>query len=221
MRTHGWGGRAPRSDAEAIERILDAAQEALDASGPEMSLADVARRLDVTRQTVYRYFPSVDELIVATANRATLPFVEQLVLHLRGIEDPAAACVESLAFVIDQLQHDRYLRIALALGTPSNRAADVTSPRAIEQGVGLLRSLDVDWHAHGYDEAMLREIMGHELRILQSLLVDPSDHDGRGDLRAYLDRWLTPAIRALPLTRVENLRTPPVLPVGSPVAPVR
>ena len=116
MRTHGWGGRAPRSDAEAVARILDAAQEALDACGADMSLADVARRVDVTRQTVYRYFPSVDELILATANRASLPFVERMVLHLRGIHDPAAACVESFVYVIDQLPHDRYLRIALALG---------------------------------------------------------------------------------------------------------
>jgi AcrR family transcriptional regulator len=204
MRTHGWAGHAPRTDDEAVERILDAAQEALDASDAteaELSLADVARRLGVTRQTVYRYFPGVDALVLATADRATLPFVERLLLHLRGITDPAAACVEALAFVFERLPHDRYLRIALALGTPSSRAREVTSRRAVDQGVGLLRSLDVDWTAHGYDDAMLREIMGHLLRLLQSLLLDPTDTEGRGDLRAYLDRWLTPAVCALPTAK--------------------
>ena len=198
MRTHGWGGRTPASDGEAVSRILDAAQAALDDSGGDLSLADVARRLGVTRQTVYRYFPSVDELVLATADRATLPFVTRMIEHLRGITDPADACVESFAFVVEHLPHERYLRIALALGTPSSRAAAVTSPRALDQGVGLLRALDVDWEAEGYDDAMLREIMGTQLRLLQSLLVDPADVEGRGDLRAYLHRWLAPAVRGLP-----------------------
>jgi len=219
MRTHGWGGRAPRTDAEAVERILEAAREELDVAGADMALADVARRLGVTRQTVYRYFRSADELILATALRATRPFTERMLGHLRGIEDPAAACVESLAFVIESLEDERYLRIALALGTPATRAAEITSPMALELGVGMLRGLDVDWESHGYDEALLREIMGHQLRLLQSLLLDPADVEGRGDLRAYLDRWLTPAIRGLPAAR--RMRTPPVVPVGSPAAPIR
>ena len=219
MRTHGWGGRAPRTDEEAVERILDAARESLESAGADMSLADVARRLDVTRQTVYRYFPSVDHLILATANRANRPFTVRMVEHLRGITDPAAACVESLAFVLEALPHERYLRIGLALGTPTSRAVAVTSPMALDMGVDLLRSLDVDWEAHGYDQAMLREIMGHQLRLLQSLLVDPADVEGRGDLRQYLDRWLTPAIRALPTAR--GWGTPAVVPVESPPAPIR
>jgi len=223
MRTHGWGGRTPRTDAEAVERILDAAQESLEQAGADMSLADVARRLDVTRQTVYRYFPSVDHLILATANRATRPFTVRMMEHLQGIEDPAAACVESLAFVIEALPQERYLQIGLALGTPTSRAAAVTSPMALEMGVDMLRSLDVDWDGHGYDEAMLREIMGHQLRLLQSLLLDPADVEGRGDLRAYLDRWLTPAIRGLPaaVRRTRDGKAPAVVPVESPPTPVR
>ena len=137
----------------------------LEESGADMSLADVARRLDVTRQTVYRYFPSVDHLILATANRATRPFTVRMMEHLRGITDPAAACVESLAFVIESLPDEKYLRIGLALGTPASRAAAVTSPMALEMGVDMLRSLDVDWDAHGYDDGLLREIMGHQLLL--------------------------------------------------------
>ena len=74
MRTHGWSGAAPASDDEAIARILDAAGKAIDARGADFSIADVARTLGVTRQTVYRYFPSTDALLVAAAVHAADDF---------------------------------------------------------------------------------------------------------------------------------------------------
>ena len=67
MRTHGWSGSAPATDEEAIARILDAAGKAVDERGADFSIADVARVLGVTRQTVHRYFPSADALLVAAA----------------------------------------------------------------------------------------------------------------------------------------------------------
>ena len=54
MRTHGWAGSTPASDGEAVARILAAARKAIDARGADISIADVARTLGVTRQTVYR-----------------------------------------------------------------------------------------------------------------------------------------------------------------------
>ena len=47
-------------------------------------------------------------------------------------------------------------------------------------------------------DAVNRQIMGHLLRLLQSLLVDPASTEGHGDIRDYLRRWLTPAIEGLP-----------------------
>ncbi|WP_244438602.1 helix-turn-helix domain-containing protein, partial [Mycolicibacterium septicum] len=64
MRTHGWAGSTPATDEEAIARILAAAGKAIDERGADFSIADVARTLGVTRQTVYRYFPSTDALLV-------------------------------------------------------------------------------------------------------------------------------------------------------------
>ena len=93
MRTHGWSGSAPvsddetelsfspntdASDDEAIARILAAASKAIDARGADFSIADVARTLGVTRQTVYRYFPSTDALLVAAAVHAASGFLDRL-----------------------------------------------------------------------------------------------------------------------------------------------
>ena len=62
MRTHGWGGATPATDEEATERILDAASEAIEERGADIRIADVARTLGVSRQTVYNYFPGTNAL---------------------------------------------------------------------------------------------------------------------------------------------------------------
>ena len=54
----GWSGDTPSSDEEAIARILDTAEVIVAERGSAVRIADVARSLGVTRQTVYRYFPS-------------------------------------------------------------------------------------------------------------------------------------------------------------------
>jgi AcrR family transcriptional regulator len=59
-----------RADAErSVARILDAAVDAL-ASDPEASMAEIARRADVVRATIYVHFPSRDALIDAVTQRA-------------------------------------------------------------------------------------------------------------------------------------------------------
>jgi AcrR family transcriptional regulator len=70
VRTHGWGGATPASDEEAIDRILDAAAEAIEERGANIRITDVARTLGVSRQTVYNYFPNTNALVLAAANRS-------------------------------------------------------------------------------------------------------------------------------------------------------
>ena len=96
MRTHGWSGAAPASDEEAVARILAAAGRAIDERGADFSIADVARTLGVTRQTVYRYFPSTDALLMQAGVVAATDFLERLANHIRGITDPADAALALL-----------------------------------------------------------------------------------------------------------------------------
>ena len=70
MRTHGWGGNPPLDDDEAVARILVATRGVIDEKGAATNLADVARILGVTRQTVYRYFPSKTDLSFALSDEA-------------------------------------------------------------------------------------------------------------------------------------------------------
>lgn len=109
MRTHGWSGSAPATDDEVIARILDAAGKAIDAHGADFSIADVARTLGVTRQTVYRYFPSTDALLVAAAVHAASDFLDRMATHLRGISDPVEAVTEGIATALEWLPKDKHI----------------------------------------------------------------------------------------------------------------
>src|SRR3954471_20836143 len=109
MRTHGWSGSAPATDEEAISRILAAASKAIDERGADISIADVARALGVTRQTVYRYFPSTDALLVAAAVHAAAGFLDRLAAHLAGITDPVEAVTEAIATALEWLPEDKHI----------------------------------------------------------------------------------------------------------------
>ncbi len=195
MRTHGWSGAAPASDDEAIARILDAASKAIDERGAEFSIADVARSLGVTRQTVYRYFPSTDALFVAAAVHSASDFLDQLAAHLQGITDPADAVAEGVASALEWLPKDKHLGLLIEPGRPNPHSEAVTSDVALDFAHSMLRRFDVDWAGLGFTDADLDELAEHLLRVIQSFVIDPGRPPRRGDeLRAYLRRWVGAAI---------------------------
>ncbi|MFD7847833.1 TetR/AcrR family transcriptional regulator [Nocardia sp. NPDC059764] len=195
MRTHGWSGSAPADDAEAIDRIVAAARRAIDRSGDEFSIAEVARDLGITRQTVYRYFPSVETLLTATAIAHTEQFLNVLAERLGDIRDPATAVVEGIAYTLEQLPEEKYLGLLLRPGRASAFSAGVTSDTARSFGRSILERFSVDWVAAGLSGAVLDELVEHMLRIVQSFVIDPGRPPRRGtELRDYLSKWVAPAL---------------------------
>ncbi|GFG54315.1 TetR family transcriptional regulator [Mycolicibacterium agri] len=198
MRTHGWSGAAPASDEEAIARILDAAGKTIDARGADFSIADVARTLGVTRQTVYRYFPSTDALLVAAAVHSVSGFLDRLAAHLQGITDPAEAVAEGVATALEWLPKDKRLGLLIEPGRPNPHTESVTGDVALDFAHSMVRRFDVDWAAFGYSDADLDELAEHLLRVIQSFVIDPGRPPRRGEeLRAYLRRWVGAAIRPI------------------------
>jgi AcrR family transcriptional regulator len=195
VRTHGWSGSAPATDEEAIARILGAAGKAIDAQGADFSIADVARTLGVTRQTVYRYFPSTDALLVAAAVHAASGFLDRLAAHLQGITDPSEAVAEAVATALEWLPQDRHLGLLISPGRPSPHTESVTSDVALDFAHSMVRRFDVDWAGLGFTDAGLDELAEHLLRIIQSFVIDPGRPPRQGaDLRRYLRRWVGAAI---------------------------
>ncbi|MDP9164858.1 MAG: TetR/AcrR family transcriptional regulator [Actinomycetota bacterium] len=195
MRTHGWSGSAPATDDEAVARILQAAGRAIDERGAEVSIADVARALGVTRQTVYRYFPSTEALLVAAAVHAADDFLAGLADHLQGLTDPVEAVTEAIATALEWLPKDKHLGLLLASGRADEHTASVTSDVALQFANRMLRRFDVDWAGAGFTETELDDLAEHLLRIIQSFVIDPGRPPRTGqELRRYLARWVGGAI---------------------------
>jgi AcrR family transcriptional regulator len=195
VRTHGWSGSAPSTDDEAVARILDAAGKAIDERGADFSIADVARTLGVTRQTVYRYYPSTDALLVAAAVHAASDFLERLAQHLRGITEPVEAVAEAIATALEWLPKDKHIGLLVVPGRANAHTESVTSDVALQFANAMLRRFDVDWTGLGYTDDDLDELAEHLLRIIQSFVIDPGRPPRTGeDLRDYLRRWVGAAV---------------------------
>jgi AcrR family transcriptional regulator len=194
MRRHGWSGDIPADDDEAVARIIAATRSAIDERGT-VSVSEVAQALGVTRQTVYRYFPTHEALLGATALSAVDGFLNRLAVHLGSITDPTEAVVEGIAYTFEQIAHDKYLGLVFQPGKASAFTAGVTSDLAISFGRSMLQRFDVDWTATGFTDNKLDELVEVMLRMLQSLIVDPGRPSRHGsELRRFLREWIGPSV---------------------------
>src|SRR4051794_25296618 len=105
---------------EARARILAATRTRLSGTGGT-NISEVAEDLGVTRQTVYRYFPTTEELVDAAALDAIGDLTGQLGEHIRQHlartgGDAADAAVEVVAFVYETLRTDPALNRLIAPG---------------------------------------------------------------------------------------------------------
>lgn len=184
----------PIDDEEAVRRIVDAARSSIDARGT-VSVSEVATQLGITRQTVYRYFPTLDALLAGTAMSAVNEFLDRLATDLQSITDPTTAVVEGIAYTLEQLPGDRYLGLVMEPGRASAFAAGVTSETSIAFGRSILERFNVDWPAAGFSGQRLDELVEFMLRTLQSFILDPGGPARHGkELRAFLHRWVAPAV---------------------------
>ena len=198
MPGRGWRGQPPDTDDEARERVIAAAMRCLDRHGASKTgLSDVAAELGVTRQTVYRLYPSAEHLFFAVAEAGADAFVDRLVTRVRHETDPAQMLVECLAFTLERLPKERYLSL---LVMPDRRDAftrKITSVVGFALTDTLLARLPVDWAALGVDQRRRQAVIEIWLRTLQSFALDPGPARTRKALRAFLGLWLAPAIRGL------------------------
>jgi AcrR family transcriptional regulator len=195
VQSRGWRGNQPANDGEARERIIAAAMRCLDRYGPlKTGLSDVATELGVTRQTVYRLYPSTEELLFAVAEAAADAFVDRMVTQARRHTDPAEMLVECLAFTLERLPKERYLSLLVVPDRRASFTRHITSATGFDLANTLLSRLPVDWPALGVGEPQREAIIEIWLRTLQSFALDPGPVRTRNELRAFLRLWIAPAI---------------------------
>jgi AcrR family transcriptional regulator len=198
MGYHGWQGNPPRTENDARRRIVEAATACIDRVGlAKTSLSDVAAEAGVTRQTVYRYFPRLPDILSAVAVAGVEAFAERMERHLASFDSPADVAVESVVFSIRSVPREPRLGLLLEAGEADVFTGAVTSPQSFALGARILRNVPVDWAGVGVsteeDFQGLAEIL---MRLFLSFLRYPSTPPPSDDeLRALVRRWLGPALR--------------------------
>ncbi|MGW3992593.1 TetR/AcrR family transcriptional regulator [Amycolatopsis sp. NPDC004772] len=198
MGHHGWQGNPPGTEDEARRRIVEAATACLDRAGlAKTSLSDVAAEAGVTRQTVYRYFPGLKDILRAVALDGVEEFAGRMERHLAAFGTAAEAAVESVVFAVRTLPGEPHMGLLLQAGEADFFTDGVVSPLAFSYGARILRNLPVDWAGAGIasDEELqgLAEVL---MRLFLSFLQYPSTPPLSDDeLRALVRRWIGPALR--------------------------
>jgi AcrR family transcriptional regulator len=198
-----WGDRAPQDTAAARQRLVDAAEACVDQFGlAKTTLEDVARRAEVSRATVYRYFANRDELMLAVLLRDLERSREhELDEFFEDATDPASfgeALVDAAAYLLSAIRNSPKLQLLLQREAPGFSSTitgasealfrgwidDVAPYLAHAQVVGLLRA-DVD--AAETAEWVLRV-------ILSLLMIEGPHHHSPDEERRLIATFVVPAL---------------------------
>ena len=200
MGHHGWQGDPPRTEELARERIIAAATSCIERVGVRSTtLSRVAEEVGVTRQTVYRYFPSLAELLSAVAETGAADFVERMQTHLATVKTPIDAVIESIVFALQEIPRDPRIGLLLEAHEQDLVGRGVTTATAFDLGSRVLRSVAVDWDAIGVHEEDFAGLAELTMRLMVSFLQHPSVPPRSPDeLRSFVRRWLHPALDAPP-----------------------
>jgi AcrR family transcriptional regulator len=197
MGHHGWQGNPPGTEDQARRRIVEAAIACIDRAGlPKTSISDVATEAGVTRQTVYRYFPRMVDILSAVAQAGSDDFAQRMERHLARFGTATEVAVESVVFAVRTVPDEPYMGLLLQAGEADFFTAGSTSPMAFALGTRILRNLPVDWQVAGVTtEDDLRGLAEILMRLFISFLQYPSTPALTDDrIRALVRRWLGPAL---------------------------
>ncbi len=198
MGHHGWQGNPPHTEDDARLRIIAATRSCVEKFGAaRTTVSVVATELGVTRQTVYRYYPSHAELLEAVAQAGLADFVQRMTAHLATFDSAADVAIESIVWSIEEIPSEASIGLLLQAGETEVFSRDVTTSMAYAIGGDILRDVPVDWSEIGVNDDELDGLAEMLMRLFVSFLQYPSDPPYSADaLRSLVRRWLGPALRA-------------------------
>lgn len=197
MGRKGWAGSPPADDTEARKRIVEATRAIVEVRGAaQTTLAEVAESLGVTRRTIYRYFAHTEDLFAAVAELTLEGYFAQVSAMTADL-DITAQLVEVVAHIVERLPNEPLLELLLANDRSNIFSRNMLAPEIIERCRSVLQHTHIDWAALRYDDRTLDELVEFLLRNIQSLVIAPADPQRTpAQLRAYLRRWIAPALDA-------------------------
>jgi len=138
MDDHTDQTRKPRADAlRNRERVLEAAKAVFSAGGPEASLEAVAKRAGVGIGTLYRHFPTREDLFEAVYRRE-VEQLSELAEQLKNAKDPVDALRRWLRSGVEFVATKKGMVAALALAVQSGSELQVFSFDRLTKAIGSL-----------------------------------------------------------------------------------
>ena len=109
--------------------------------------------------------------------------------------DVTGQLVEVVAYIIERLPREPQLALLLANDRSHAFSRNMLAPSAIARCRTILQHTHIDWAALGYDDDTIDELVEFLLRIIQSMVIAPPEPPrSSAELRAYLRRWIGPAL---------------------------
>ena len=138
MDDHTDHSRKPRADAvRNRERVLEAAKAVFSAGGPEASLEAVAKRAGVGIGTLYRHFPTREDLFEAVYRRE-VEQLSELAEQLKNAKDPVDALRRWLNSTVEFVATKKGMSAALALTFQSTSELAAFSMDRLTKAIGSL-----------------------------------------------------------------------------------
>lgn len=138
MDDHTDHTRKPRADAvRNRERVLEAAKVVFSAGGPEASLEAVAKRAGVGIGTLYRHFPTREDLFEAVYRRE-VEQLSELAEQLKYAKDPVDALRRWLRSNVEFVATKKGMSAALALTFQSSSELAAFSMDRLTKAIGSL-----------------------------------------------------------------------------------
>jgi AcrR family transcriptional regulator len=138
MDDHSDQPRKPRADAvRNRERVLEAAKAVFNAGGPEASLEAVAKRAGVGIGTLYRHFPTREDLFEAVYRRE-VEQLSELAEQLKNAKDPVDALRRWLRSNVEFVATKKGMSAALALTFQSSSELAAFSMDRLTKAIGSL-----------------------------------------------------------------------------------
>ena len=197
MGHHGWQGNPPHTEDDARHRIIAATRACVEKFGAaKTTVSEVATELGVTRQTVYRYYPSHSALLEAVAEAGLADYVERMVAHLSTFDSPADVAIESIVFAVEVIPTEPSIGLLLQAGETEVFSRDVTTSMSFVIGADILRRIPVKWADIGVRDDELEGLAEMLMRLFVSFLQYPGEPAHSADeIRLFARRWLGPALQ--------------------------
>jgi AcrR family transcriptional regulator len=193
-----WKGKRPKDEEEAKQLLLEATLKLVKQAGDlkKVTISRVADAVGVTRRTVYRYFPSTDDLFLYTSAHVGGELLKKLYVHAVKFDSFEERVLETMVYMVKEIPKHPEIYRNFDVHTLSGgvNIDGALAKDALDYSYVMLRAVFPE-DEEMPEEAWLRELAEHMVRLLFAVLVAPGPRlRTQKKVRAYFQQWLIPIV---------------------------